>query len=104
MFRLPNLLTGHKEDLEFRDTRALIELLYQDIDGSRAALTTLLDQVVIHPCGPGTELELIGTLGRVITPWFPDEILNLLEAEKDPVPVQVTPSGTVDRLGSGGRI
>ncbi len=91
-----------------RDTakamRALIDLLYHDIDGSRAALTTLLDQVVIHPCGPGTELELIGTLGRVLRPWFPDEILFLLEAEKETVPVQVTPSGTVDNGDSGGRI
>lgn len=104
VFRLPNLLTGDKEELEIRDTRALIDLLYHDIDGSRAALTTLLDQVVIHPCGPGMELELIGTLGRMLRPWFPDEMLFLLEAEKEAVPVQVTPSGTVDNGGSGGAI
>ena len=52
----------------------------------------------------GVGLELIGTLGRVLRPWFLDEVLFLLEAEKEAVPVQVTPSGTVDNVGSGGRI
>jgi hypothetical protein len=73
LLNLENLITGKREAVTIRDTRALLKLLKRDVEAGRAVLRSLVENVTLRPVGEDVEVTIMGTLGNVLSGWLTAE-------------------------------
>lgn len=87
--------------MTLRNTRALVKLLYRDLDAGRAALKSLIEGVTVRPVDGGVEVTIRGTLGNVLSGWLTADVVIPFSGQKHESPDETREIVVCGKRGAG---